>query len=50
MPPCTAIGSRAYCDRPCRPTTVQPQAVPSAAPKTTSLRKWRLSWSRDAAT
>jgi hypothetical protein len=50
MPPRTGTGINAYVDRPWRPTTVQPLAMPSAPPATTSLSQWRLSCSRDAAT
>jgi hypothetical protein len=51
MPPFTGMGwITTGCFRPRVPTTVQPLAVPTAAPKTTSLRKCRLSTSRDVAT
>src|SRR4051812_20551535 len=46
----TAIGYIANSSRPWRPTTVQPEATPIAAPKRTSLAKWRLSVSREVAT
>ena len=49
-PPGTGTGASAKFDFPWRPTTVQPLAMPSALPNKTSLRKWRLSASREAAT
>ena len=50
IPPRTGTGNITKLSRPWRPTTVQPDAMPSADPKRTSLRKWRLSLRRDAAT
>ena len=49
-PPGIGTGATAKLDPPWRPTTVQPLAMPSEAPNSTSLRKWRLSCSRDVAT
>jgi len=39
IPPRTGVGVSANSDRPCRPTTVQPVAMPTAEPNSTSLRK-----------
>ena len=49
-PPRTGVGTSANLERPWLPTTVQPLAMPTAEPNTTSLRKCRLSTRRDAAT
>ena len=49
-PPRIGVGIRVKSSRPCRPTTVHPEAIPSAAPNSTSLMKWRLSAMRLAAT